>query len=155
MASQTEWITKEVAALVGPVLKENEFELVDVEYLSKHGKWVLQLTIDKEGGVTIEDCVRVSREIGDLIDVKDIVAHAYVLEVSSPGLNRPLKKENDFIWAIGKKIKLRTKKPIQGRRNYTGYLKDFQRGTLCIEIDGHIIELETSLVEKANLVFEF
>jgi ribosome maturation factor RimP len=155
MARQAKWITKEVTLLVGPILDEMEYDLVDVEYLAKHGKWVLQLTIDKEGGVTIEDCVRVSAEIGDLIDVKDIMEHEYVLEVSSPGLNRPLKKENDFIWAIGKKIKVKTKKPIQGRRNYTGYLKDFQMGTLCMEIDGHIIELSESLVEKANLVFEF
>jgi ribosome maturation factor RimP len=107
MLDNVHLITKKVADLVDPILGELGFELVDVEYLSKHGRWVLRLYIDKEGGVTIDDCALVSREIGDLIDVKDIIRHEYVLEVSSPGLNRPLKKEKDFVWAIGKKIKLR------------------------------------------------
>ncbi|NIR14915.1 MAG: ribosome maturation factor RimP, partial [Desulfobacterales bacterium] len=90
------------------------FELVDVQYLPKYGRWVLRLYIDKEGGVTIDDCAQVSREIGDLIDVKDVIMHEYILEVSSPGLNRPLKKETDFIWARGKRVKVRMAKPVNG-----------------------------------------
>ena len=78
-----------------------DVELVDIEYLSEHGRWVLRIYVDQEGGITLDGCARVSREIGDLIDVKDILQHEYVLEVSSPGLNRPLKKEKDF-WFLRK-----------------------------------------------------
>ena len=118
-------ITKQVADLVQPILDEIGFELVDVEYLSKYGKWVLRMYIDREGGVTIDDCARVSRELGDLIDIKNVIEHEYVLEVSSPGIDRPLKKEKDFIRAIGKKIKVKMAFPINGRRNFSGRLKDF------------------------------
>ena len=97
-------ITKRIADLAEPILDELGFELVDIEYLSKHGRWVLRIYIDKEGGVTIDDCARVSGEFGDLIDIKEVIEHEYVLEVSSPGLNRPLKKEIDFVLPIKRKL---------------------------------------------------
>ena len=101
-------IAKRIIDLVEPILDEVGYELVDVEYLSKYGKWVLRVYIDKEGGISIDDCVQVSEELGDLIDIKEIIEHEYVLEVSSPGLNRPLKKEKDFSRAIDRKIKVTT-----------------------------------------------
>ena len=124
MVSKAHIVIKQVADLVEPILGEMRFELVDVEYLSKHGRWVLRLYVDREGGVTIDDCARLSGEIGDLIDVKDVIKHEYVLEISSPGLNRPLKKERDFIWATGKRVKVRMVEAVNGRRNFTGYLKN-------------------------------
>ncbi len=148
-------ITRQVSDLVEPILDEMGFELVDVEYLSKYGRWVLRLYIDRDGGVTLDDCARVSGEIGDVIDVKDIITHEYVLEVSSPGLNRPLKKERDVIWAIGKRIKVRMVAPVKGRRNFSGYLKDFQDGILHLETEGKIEALSWPEVDKANLVYEF
>lgn len=141
--------------LASPVLEEIGFELVDVEYLSDHGRWVLRIYIDKENGVTIEDCARISHELGELVDIKDIIDHEYVLEVSSPGLNRPLKKEKDFIRVIGKKIKIRMTEPVNGRRNFSGYLKDFREDTLYLEVDGGLISLLLPKVGKANLVYEF
>jgi ribosome maturation factor RimP len=155
MSSRVLSIAEQVANLVGPALEDMDFELVDVEYLSRHGKWVLRLYIDKEGGVTLDDCARVSREFGDLIDVKDIVIHKYVLEVSSPGLDRPLKKEKDLEHAIGKKIKVKTVDPVKGRRNYTGYLRNFQKGILYMELENGPVHLPWKEVEKANLVYEF
>lgn len=155
MSSRVLSIAEQVADLVGPALEDMDFELVDVEYLSRHGKWVLRLYIDKEGGVTLDDCARVSREFGDLIDVKDIVIHKYVLEVSSPGLDRPLKKEKDLEHAIGKKIKVKTVAPVKGRRNYTGYLRNFQKGILYMELENGPVHLPWKEVEKANLVYEF
>lgn len=155
MSSRVLSITEQVADLVEPPLEMMGFELVDVEYLSRHGKWVLRLYIDKEGGVTLDDCAAVSREIGDLIDVKDIIVHEYVLEVSSPGLDRPLKKEKDLERAIGKKIKVKTIAPIKGRRNYTGYLRNFQEGILYMELENGPVHLPWSDVDKANLVYEF
>lgn len=155
MVSKVHLVTKQVADLVKPILDEMGFELVDVEYLSKYGRWVLRLYIDKQGGVTIDDCARVSGEIGDLIDVKDIIKHGYILEVSSPGLNRPLKKERDFIRATGKRVKVRMVTPVNGRRNFTGYLKNFEDGTLYVEAEGTLVALPWLEVDKANLVYEF
>jgi ribosome maturation factor RimP len=131
------------------------FELVDVEYLSMHGRWVLRLTIDKEGGVTLDDCAGVSGELGDLIDVKDFIHHSYVLEISSPGLDRLLKKEKDILMSLGKKIKVRMVTPIKGRRNYSGYLRHFEGGILHIEMEGELVALPWREVDKANLVYEF
>lgn len=155
MVSKVYLITRQVANLVEPVIGEMGFELVDVEYLSKYGRWVLRVYIDKEGGVTIDDCARVSREIGDLIDVREIIAHEYVLEISSPGVNRPLKKEKDFIWARGKRVKVKMVTPVNGRRNFTGYLKNFEDGTLYVEAEGTLVALPWIEVDKANLVYEF
>jgi ribosome maturation factor RimP len=148
-------IVEQVANLIEPILDDMSFELVDLEYLSKYGKWVLRIYIDNEGGVTIDDCAKVSRELGDLIDIKDIIQHEYILEVSSPGVDRPLKKEKDFTRMINKKIKVRMVNMINGRRNYIGYLKRFQNKKLYLEIDGELISLPWSEVEKANLVYEF
>ena len=155
MATKTHVVVKRVIDLVEPILDEMGFELVDVEYLSLYGKWVLRLYIDTETGVTIDDCVSVSREIGDLIDIKEVVTHEYTLEVSSPGIDRPLKKEKDFVGAVGKKIKVRMIAPMDGRRSFTGYLEDFENGTLHIEVDGTPVALPWAEVEKANLVYEF
>jgi ribosome maturation factor RimP len=155
MTTKTHVVTKRVADLLEPILDEMGFELVDVEYLSSYGKWVLRLYIDKETGVTIDDCVSVSREIGDLIDVKEMVTHEYTLEVSSPGIDRPLRKEKDFVGAVGKKVKVRMIKPMNGRRSFTGYLKDFENGTLYVEMEEEPVALPWAEVDKANLVYEF
>jgi len=148
-------ITRKITDLIEPILGELGFELVDVEYLSEHGRWVLRIYIDKVGGVTIDDCARISGEFGDLIDIKDIVRHEYVLEVSSPGLNRPLRKEADFVRVIGKKIKVRMTVPVKGRRNFSGYLKDVRDHILYIEDEVELITLSWPEIDKANLVYEF
>ena len=137
-----------------PILQDMAFELVDCEFLHSRGKWVLRLKIDKEGGVTIDDCAAVSRELGDHIDVKELISHPYVLEVSSPGLNRPLKKEKDLLRAVGKKIKVRMRAPIQGRRNYAGALNGFEQGILYMSVDREEVALPWDEVEKANLIYE-
>jgi len=148
-------ITGQITDLIESILLELGFELVDVDYLSEHGKWVLRIYIDKAGGVTIDDCARISWELGDLIDIKDIVRHKYVLEVSSPGLNRPLKKEADFARVIGKKVKVKMRMPVNGRRNFSGYLKDVRDHIIYIEDEGGLIALSWPEIDKANLVYEF
>ena len=154
MSSRFSQITQKVTDLIEPILDGMGFELVDVEYLSQHGRWVLKIYMDTDGGVTIADCARVSGEIGDVIDVKEIIDYEYVLEVSSPGLDRPLKKEKDFTWAIGKKIKIRLVSPVNGRRNFTGFLKDFQDNMLHLLMEDKQIALPWQSVKKANLVYE-
>lgn len=155
MTNATSVVIREISQLIEPILDEMDVELVDIEYLSYHGRWIVRIYVDKEGGITVDDCARVSREIDEIIDIKDVIPHAYVLEVSSPGLNRPLKKDKDFQRAVGKKIKARISVPLKGRRHFTGYLKDFRNGTLYLEVEDNPVSLSLRDVEKANLVYEF
>ncbi|UCF86195.1 MAG: ribosome maturation factor RimP [Desulfobacteraceae bacterium] len=155
MSKLADLVVRDVIRLIEPILNEMGFELVDIEYLSEHGRWVLRIYVDSEDGITLDDCAGVSNEIGDLIDVNDIFEHEYVLEVSSPGLNRPLKKEKDFLKAVGKKVKVKMINPVKERRNFTGYLKAFQDGMLDIEVRNELISLPLRDVKKANLVYEF
>ena len=154
-SDMTDLVIKEVTHLIEPVIDDMQFELVDIQYLSEHSRWVLKIYVDKEDGITLDDCARASREIGDLLDVKDIIQNEYVLEVSSPGLNRPLKREKEFKRAVGKKVKVKMITPVKGRRNFTGYLRSFQDGILYIEVDDNLIPLAWKEVGKANLVYEF
>lgn len=156
MVMDARTVSQEVTDLVAPILEDMGYELVDVAYVTKSGRWVLQLFIDKEGGVTVDDCAAVSREIGDLIDVRDMIPHEYVLEVSSPGLDRPLRKPKDFRRAIGRKVKIRTTRPREDRRNFTGRLERVEEDVITLLVDG-AEEQSFSLeeLEKANLVYEF
>ena len=155
MENKTNRVVQQVMQLIEPILNEMDVELVDVEFLSVRSKWVLRIFVDEQDGITLDRCAQVSKEIGTLIDMKDIVEHEYVLEVSSPGLNRPLKKVKDFIWATGKKVTLKTVSPVNGRRKFTGILKSFNEGALAIQTDNDVFSLPLKNVEKANLVYEF
>jgi ribosome maturation factor RimP len=155
MELKTQSIVKQVESLVEPILEQMGYELVDVEYVSSFGRWILRLFVDKEGGVTIGDCARISEELGDLIDVKEFIRHDYNLEVSSPGLDRPLRKEKDLPLALGKKVKVRLAAPLEGRRNFTGILLRYGDGTLHLDVDGREVALSWPAVAKANLVYEF
>ncbi|RLB43665.1 MAG: ribosome maturation factor RimP [Deltaproteobacteria bacterium] len=155
MGNTTQQIAQKVISIVEPVIEELGLDLVDVEYVTERGRWVLRVYIDKPGGVTVDDCADVSNEIGDLLDVKGVISGAYILEVSSPGLNRPLRKEKDFVWATGKKIRVRTKVPIHGRRNFTGLLEGYREGMIAIRVDRDTFELALSDLEKANLLYSF
>jgi ribosome maturation factor RimP len=155
MSKKVQTRTQAIADLAEPVLDDMGYELVDVAYLSKYGRWTLRLTIDKEGGVTIDDCARVSAELGDLIDVKDIMTQHYVLEVSSPGLDRPLKKEKDLVGAVGKRIKVKTLEPVKGRRKFVGTLTRFEGGILYLDMEEGAVALPWPDVDRANLIYEF
>jgi ribosome maturation factor RimP len=148
-------VVKEVGRFIEPVLDETGVELVDIEYVFERGRWVLRIYLDSEGGITLDDCARVSREIGDLIEVKDVLLREYVLEVSSPGLNRPLKKEKDFLRAIGNRVKVKMVTPVKGCRNFTGYLRDLKDGALYLEVENNLVLLPLQDLKKANLVYEF
>jgi ribosome maturation factor RimP len=155
MQKKIQAIIKLVIELVEPILQDLGFELVDVEYVVNQGRWVLRLYIDKEGGVTLDDCARISSELDDLLDVKDIIEHEYILEVSSPGLDRPLRKEKDFSQVIGKRIKVKMSTFRDGRQNYIGRLKAFGEGMLHMEVDGKEVTLAWPEIEKAHLIYEF
>lgn len=151
----TESVLKEIERLIEPVLAEMGIELVDMEFSSKQNRPILRIYADRPTGINLDDCAMVSREIGNLLDAKDLLQSRYVLEVSSPGLNRPLKKEKDFLRAVGQKIKVKTAVPLKGCRNFTGVLKSFESNTLQLKLDDTVVLISEKDVKKANLVFNF
>ena len=148
-------VTESIEELVTPITEENRLELVDVEYKKEGKDWFLRIFIDKEGGVTVDDCTRVSREIEDLIDVEEVVPTSYVLEVSSPGLERPLKKEKDFLRFKGKRAHVTTYTPIHEQKNFKGTIRDFQEDILFLDIDSQSVEIPKNQIAKARLEIEF
>ena len=148
-------VTQSVTELIEPGLLAKGLELIDVEFKKEGKSWVLRIYIDREGGVTLEDCQKVSRLAGDLIEVEDVIEPVYTLEVSSPGLNRVLKKEKDFLKYSGKKINVQCHAPMDGRKKFTGILIDFIDQSIHLEVDGQQHTIPLSLVAKANLVIEF
>ena len=147
-------VTQSVIELIEPGLLAKGLELVDVEFKKEGKHWVLRVFIDKEGGVTLEDCQKISRLAGDLIEVEEIIEPTYTMEVSSPGLNRVLKKEKDFIRFSGKKIGVQCHAPLNGRKKFTGILKDFKNQSIRLEVDGQLQIIPINRVAKANLVIE-
>ncbi|MCR4751078.1 MAG: ribosome maturation factor RimP [Eubacterium sp.] len=135
MSAKTEMIESRAEALIQPVIEENQFELVDVEYVKEAGEWYLRAYIDKPGGVTVDDCEKVSRAFEARLDEADLIADAYILEVSSPGLDRPLKKEKDYRRAMGKEIELHTYKPVDGEKQFFGTLQEFDADSVTIRTE--------------------
>ena len=126
-------------------------ELVDLEYQREAQGWVLRFYIDREGGVTVEDCAEVSGELGAILDVRDLIANAYVLEVSSPGLTRPLKKLEDFNKYRNRLVKVKTFEPIEGRRNFKGVLLGLENERVRLEMEGRPYEIPFRSIAKASL----
>jgi ribosome maturation factor RimP len=130
-------------------------ELVEVDYRRESRGWVLRLTIDKEGGVTLDDCGRVSQQVGRELDVEDLISSPYVLEVSSPGLTRPLRSEKDFIKYCNRLIKLRTVDPINSRQQFKGKLLGVSNNQIELEVEEGIVQIPLAKIAKANLEIEF
>lgn len=148
-------IENSVKKLIEPVVEEMGFELVEVEYLQAHGDWVLRLYVDKPGGITIGEITRVSREAGTILDVEDIIRGGYSMEVSSPGLDRPLVKPEHFTRAIGKSASIRTKTPVDGRKRFKGLIEGFSDGTLTfVDTDSKSYKIEISNIDKARLTID-
>ncbi|MBR6999999.1 MAG: ribosome maturation factor RimP [Lachnospiraceae bacterium] len=138
--------------LILPILNEKQFELVDVEYVKEAGDWYLRAYIDKPGGITIDDCEAVSRKLSDLLDEADFIPDAYILEVSSPGLTRPLKKDRDYDRNIGKPVDIKLFKAVSGRKEITADLVSYDKDTVTVSEDGNEIVLEKkniSLIRQA------
>ena len=148
-------VTQSVTELIEPGLLQKGLELVDVEFKKEGKNWILRIYIDREGGVTLADCQKVSRLAGDLIEVEEVIEPVYTLEVSSPGLNRVLKKEKDFLKYSGKKIYVQCHAPMDGRKKFTGILTGFINQSIHLEVDGQHYTIPLNLVAKANLVIEF
>lgn len=139
-----------------PIVEEHEFELVDVEYVKEGSTWYLRAYIDKPGGITIDDCETVSRRLSDILDEKDYIEDAYILEVSSPGLGRPLKKEKDYKRSLGEEIEIRTYRMIDKQKEFTGILRSYDEKTVTIEMEeGNEKIFEKSDIALIRLAFDF
>ncbi|NLN15645.1 MAG: ribosome maturation factor RimP [Tissierellia bacterium] len=138
------------------VAEELGFELVDVEYVKEFGSYILRIFIDKEGGVNTDDCERMSEKLSALLDEKDPIKNPYFLEVSSPGLDRPLKTDRDLERNLEKEVEIKLYKPIDKKKNYQGYLVDFNEQAVIIEDeDGNKIELPRELISIIRLAIKF
>ncbi|MCD7815128.1 MAG: ribosome maturation factor RimP [Lachnospiraceae bacterium] len=133
--SKKEIYEQKTEALLMPLMEKHQFELVDVEYVKEGGSWYLRAYIDKPGGITIDDCELISRALSDLLDEQDFIDDAYILEVSSPGLGRPLKKDKDFERSIGETVEIRTFRPIDRKKEFVGILKGYDKQTVTIETE--------------------
>ena len=142
--------------LVQPLVDKNKFELVDVEYVKEAGTNYLRVYIDKEGGITIDDCEIISRALSDLLDEKDYINEAYILEVSSPGLGRPLKKDKDFARSIGEEVDVKLFKPIEKQKEFSGILESYNDTEVIIRLDEDtVMNFNRKDIALIRLAFDF
>lgn len=142
-------------ALLLPLMEAHGFELVDVEYVKEAGNWYLRAYIDKPGGISVDDCEVVSRALSDKLDEEDYIEDSYILEVSSPGLGRPLKKEKDFARSIGKEIEVRTFRAIDGQKEFTGILKTYSKESFTIGMEENEMTFKRAETALVRLAFDF
>ena len=154
--SRREEYEQKTEALLAPILEEHQFELVDVEYVREAGTWYLRAYIDKEGGIQVDDCELVSRALEKKLDEEDFIEDSYVLEISSPGLGRPLKKERDFERSIGREVEIRLYRPIEKSKEWTGILSAWDNASVTIRTSaGDERTFERSAIALIRLAFDF
>ncbi|UOE57195.1 ribosome maturation factor RimP [Bacillus sp. CMF12] len=152
-------VTETVEQLVTPIVDELNLELVDIEYVKEGKDWFLRVFIDKETGVDIEECGMVSERLSEKLDAEDPIPYNYFLEVSSPGAERPLKKDSDFVKAVGKNVFVKTYEPIDGEKTFEGVLIQFDGETVTVEVKiktrNKRIEIPYEKVANARLAVVF
>lgn len=147
-------IIRKVTEIVEPVLRDDLLELVDIEFHPTGRRWMLRLFIDKEGGVGIQDCERTSREVSHLLDVEDVIEHPYVLEVSSPGLTRSLKRKQDFDRNVGKRCRIITSSQIEGKTEFRGEIVASTEEDVRLSDEFGTYSIPMCTIKKANLEFQ-
>lgn len=156
MLSKREIYEQRTEAVLLPIVEEYDFELVDVEYVKEGGTWYLRAYIDKPGGITVNDCETVSRRLSDILDEQDYIEDSYVMEISSPGLGRPLKKEKDFKRSLGEEVEIRTYRMIDKNKEFTGILKAYDNDTVTIQLDDETLKtFEKGDIALIRLAFDF
>ena len=154
--SRREQYEQQTEELLEPIVTGHGFELVDVEYVKEAGTWYLRAYIDKPGGITVDDCEVVSRQFSDILDEKDYIEDAYIFEVSSPGLGRPLKKEKDFKRSMGEEVEIRTYRAIDRQKEFTGILKAYDNDTVTIAYEDDTEQVfNTSDIALIRLALDF
>ena len=159
MTDTTPTYREEMQRLIEPLLESESMELIDIECLKMKSRWLVRIYIDKDGGVTINDCSEISKQAGDLFDVHDVPPGPYTLEVSSPGLDRPLTRDKDFVKYLGHKVHVKVGEKIEGTKNFRGklidYLDENGKKILIIDISGRAYRIPKDFVIKARLEYEF
>ena len=154
--SKKEVYEQKAEALLLPIIEANNFELVDVEYVKEAGTWYLRAYIDKEGGIGVDDCEVISRKLSDWLDKEDFIDDSYILEVSSPGLGRPLKKEKDYARSIGREVEVRLYKAIDRQKEFTGTLNAYDDKTVTLTMeDGSEAVFEKADIALIRLALDF
>ena len=154
--SKRETYEQKTEEILIPIMEEYGFELVDVEYVKEGRSWYLRAYIDKPGGININDCETVSRRLSDILDEKDFIDDAYIMEVSSPGLGRPLKKEKDFKRSLGMEVDIRTYRMIDRQKEFTGILTAYDAGTVTIELEDETTKtFDRGDIALIRLAFDF
>ena len=154
--SKREVYEQKTEELITPFVEDKGFELVDVEYVKEGGNWYLRAYIDKPGGITVDDCEVISRSLSDKLDEEDFIEGAYMLEVSSPGLGRPLKKEKDFVRNMGQEVELRTYRAIEKQKEFRGILDAYDKSSITLEVEeGEKLVFDRSNVALVRLAFDF
>lgn len=153
--SRREEYEQKAEAILTPIVESRGFELVDVEYVREAGCWYLRGYIDKPGGITVNDCEDVSRAFSDILDEKDFIEDSYIMEISSPGLDRPLKKEKDFKRSLGKLVEIRTYRPIEKQKEFCGILNAYDSNGVTIDEDGTERTFDKKDIALIRLAIEF
>ncbi|AEI44299.1 ribosome maturation factor RimP [Paenibacillus mucilaginosus] len=148
-------IKSTVEELVRPFLDDNGFELVDIEYVKEGGNWFLRVYVDKEGGIDIDDCTRVTEYLSAKLDEKDPIPDAYFLEISSPGAERPLKKTQDYHKAVGEHVFITTYEPVNGLKEFEGTLTSFDEQTVVVTVGKKEHSIPFAKVASARLAILF
>lgn len=150
-------IEKKTEELLIPILERKSFELWDVEYVKEGPDMYLRAYIDKEGGIMIDDCVDVSRELSDLLDTEDYIDGEYILEVSSPGLGRTIKKDREFEKSLGREVDVKLYKPLEGTKTkeFTGTLEGYEALSISVKIDDEIVQFNRKEIATVKLHVEF
>ena len=156
-----ESVAEHARRVLEPILARDGYELVDVEWVRGGGRWTLRLFIDREGGVNVDDCQLVSRTVEPVLDVEDFIEPAYDLEVSSPGLDRPLRKPEHFARDAGQRVQVKAYGPIPGtaagsapRKSWTGKLEGFRDGAVLVDVDGALHRIPHDQIAKAHLEYD-
>lgn len=137
--------------LVEPVVAEVGFELVDIDFRQENHRNILDIVIDKENGITVDDCAIISEKVSLLLDVEDLIEQKYYLEVGSPGIFRELKREKDLVHSIGKRVKVSFKSPVKGQKQFVGMLKAFEEPTLTLNNDLQEVVVKRDNIKKIHL----
>ncbi len=153
--SKRETYEAKTEALLAPIAAAAGVEIYDVEYGKEGADWYLRAYIDKPEGVNIEDCEKVSRALSDALDKEDFIADAYILEVSSPGLGRTLKKDKHLEKSLGSEVEVKTYKPIEKCKEFAGILKAYDRDTITIELESGEMTFSKSDIALIRLAFDF
>ena len=148
-------VKEKIRQLAEPVVAFEGMELVHVECIKMHTRWIIRLFLDKEGGIALDDCANISNQLGDIFDIREVINGSYTLEVSSPGFDRPISRDEDFLKYRNSSVDIKTGVKIEGSKNFHGILVDFieesGRKFVLVEVAGKVYRIPRQDIVKANL----